>query len=784
MPTYSTTNPEHWEMRNTNLHPAVMTSTAADRPSAAAKLDGVGHLATDTGELAFVVDEAWVNPLSDPLAVSVASYGAVGDGVVDDTAAIQAAMDAAPAVFFPDGTYRVTAPLVMTGRTTLFSQHIGSYAATARVNILCELDDYALYMDINQGDSSTTRGRNKVLGLHFYQGASNAAGGIYAQYATGTVIAYCGFRGLDLGGIKVNGYSYGVTIQHNQFNLCGDGGNYDITCDGPGAGGDYNTQIVIADNIIETSKTGAIYINRTNPSFIMRNYIEPASSLTAEPLVRCVSGSTSVFCNIADNYITATNGNPTGVSCDIAMSRITGNHISNFGTGISCKGDKAIIDGNTISDATSYGIFVGANSAGLNPRVVANNTVEGVGACIAGVYVANFASGVQVTGNAIKQPANQGVRLFAGDRCVVSDNTFSTSVGKTVYEDTRDTNVDNYVSHDAQAQGDVVRWAYKYDRHTADEEPTGSYWYAGQQVDNSDPLATGNLGWVCITAGEATDAAAWITGEAVVIDDERTNAGNLYRATTNGTTGATPPTHGTGTVSDGAVSWLYINPVAVFVSQSALPNKDTRNYPLFSNVAAYTSGTNPTTGAVVIDTQIPIETGTNILFTLRAVLHQYEDEATTDFRISGYSFGTGPTFPKANLLREGPITAAVQLGRNADGNVAIIIGTIGDTYAYPKCAVLDLSYSKVGDSTVSAEYGLNWTISQKTDLSDYDLLTAVTDTSANHQFVRSGAALPAAGATYHKTFFMVEGAAADDTLHFCIQLADDVTYAWKAVTLT
>jgi hypothetical protein len=45
--------------------------------------------------------------------VSVTDFGAVGDGVADDTAAIQAAHDASIAVFYPTGIYKLTSSIVL-----------------------------------------------------------------------------------------------------------------------------------------------------------------------------------------------------------------------------------------------------------------------------------------------------------------------------------------------------------------------------------------------------------------------------------------------------------------------------------------------------------------------------------------------------------------------------------------------------------------------------------------------------------------------------------------------
>lgn len=61
--------------------------------------------------------------------VSVKDFGAVGDGVTDDTAAIQAAIDAFPGgttVYFPRGTYRVTAQIVVGTKISLLGEGIAS----------------------------------------------------------------------------------------------------------------------------------------------------------------------------------------------------------------------------------------------------------------------------------------------------------------------------------------------------------------------------------------------------------------------------------------------------------------------------------------------------------------------------------------------------------------------------------------------------------------------------------------------------------------------------------
>jgi hypothetical protein len=51
----------------------------------------------------------------------------------------------------------------------------------------------------------------------------------------------------------------------------------------------------------------------------------------------------------------------------------------------------------------------------------------------------------------------------------------------------------------------------------------------------------------------------WVTGTAFTANSYCFNNGNYYQTTAGGTTGATAPTHTSGTVSDGGVNWTYYN---------------------------------------------------------------------------------------------------------------------------------------------------------------------------------------------------------------------------------
>lgn len=49
----------------------------------------------------------------------------------------------------------------------------------------------------------------------------------------------------------------------------------------------------------------------------------------------------------------------------------------------------------------------------------------------------------------------------------------------------------------------------------------------------------------------------WVTSTSFAAASYCSNVGNVYYTTAGGTTGATPPTHSTGSASDGTVTWVY-----------------------------------------------------------------------------------------------------------------------------------------------------------------------------------------------------------------------------------
>jgi hypothetical protein len=355
--------------------------------------------------------------------VNVKDFGAVGDGVADDTAAIQAALNtAAKVVFFPVGTYRATT-LNLPSNIVLCGSGYASVLQTAT-------DAFFV-----KGESQNNIGITKLR----FVGDSATAGGKTAQSlvalrgCTKSFVTECyfegGARGVNIGNDGAT-LSSRINVSHNFFSNIADvaifciRGNSLTVCnnliDGVGAGG--STDFAIGIVLDDASATDAESAIGTKQTIVHGNIIQ---NLVGDSTSRAinVTGCTNIVISsniIHDIGVTGSQGMlgirlaNGGLSPDLDSENVSvcGNYLANIADdGIimeSCNGCR--ISGNHITNwganttsATASGIQIGSSSERCS--ITNNHLQAGAGSDI-GVYVLSSCNNTMVFGNAIDPNGN------------------------------------------------------------------------------------------------------------------------------------------------------------------------------------------------------------------------------------------------------------------------------------------------------------------------------------------------------------------------------------------
>lgn len=358
------------------------------------------------------------NRMIEGAAVNVKDFGAIGDGVTDDTAAIQAAIDAnIGSIFFPRGTYLVSP---VTGQN--YALLVSSKTVQMRGN------SSALKMtstEIKQLIRFETSNNCSIENLTFQGSGTNGADG-----GVGLVQFF------DCDNVSVS----------NCYIL-------DANCDGLAVAS--CNGVTIANSIFENCSKSSIYPNLSTGVSINNNYIKSTGGHTVSGNIVGsgiqISGNTD--CTITGNIIT--NGLGIGIYCNESgttapkRNLITGNTVKNIenptytavsggirlSNGATDKACGTIVEGNIVQDCGLYNFYI-ENHDGA--KISDNTGIESIRSnfLISSISDVTFQNNTAIntnTSNTSGQHAfyliNSASNVTGGGNRAVDSSSFTTSYG-------------------------------------------------------------------------------------------------------------------------------------------------------------------------------------------------------------------------------------------------------------------------------------------------------------------------------------------------------------------
>jgi len=484
--------------------------------------------------------------------INVKEFGAVGDGVTDDTQAIQEAINLHSNIVIPDGVYLVdkldvNKSIIITGSQNTVLKMKDSNSNTSILRIVGTNSENVeisnLTLDGNKKDVfgcfaqylNSITVKNSVIkncgNVGYSQGHTKSIDGIMLSKCKNGYISNCIFDTIERDGLL--GYPCeNLTVKDCTFENCGRFPSANTHSDG-GIGG---------IEIVGPKQTKYVH-NTANNCGCGGFDVETAPAL--DPVYALFDGNSIIDCGNDDwgySWGITMGGQSYGEVINNRIENLGMN--SNIGNAIvvgTTKGD-VVIKANIINGCKLNGVYIETTG---NDVIICDNQISKAGQN--GVFISNNTH-CSILNNIIKKCGMHGIRLLLASACRVIGNSIknNSQSANNTYSAIKSEQSFNLNICENNISGTEQKYGFELDNHSYKSQinfvsnviaQMGTHWFnfAGTNTTKGD-IKSGICEFISSSVWGVTDGT-WNVGDKVLIQDYTNNGFLGWVCTTAGTHG-------------------------------------------------------------------------------------------------------------------------------------------------------------------------------------------------------------------------------------------------------